>query len=101
MCMKKKESKKEPATKEDIKLLEKSTQEDLEIWGGNLLFEIEESRQENNKRFDKQDKVLASILSVIQMLVGQLAEVKGTPEKVENHEKRITDLEVQVRMGRR
>ncbi len=90
-----------PATRADIKLLEKSTQEDLEIWGGNLAFQIEESRQENKKRFDKQDKVLGSLLSVTQMLVGQLAEVKGTPDKVENHEKRITDLEVQVRMGRR
>ena len=78
-----------------------ATQGDLEIWGGNLAFQIEESRQENNKRMDKQDKVLASILSVNQMLVGQLAEMKGTPEKIEKHEERITSLEVQTRMGRR
>lgn len=85
-----------------------ATQGDLEIWGGNLLFEIEESRQENNERMDKQDKTLArhegvleSILMVLQSINGKLAPLKETPEKVENHEKRITDLEVQVRMGRR
>lgn len=78
-----------------------ATQGDLEIWGGNLLFEIDELRQENKKRFDKQDKVLASILSVLQMLSGQFAGVKEVPERVEKHETRITSLEIQARMGRR
>lgn len=89
-------------TMSDLQESEKPvTQGDLELWAGSLLFQIEESRQEHNKRFDKQDNVLASLLSVTQMLVGQLAPVKDAPERIENHEKRITDLEVQVRMGRR
>lgn len=103
----KKEVDQEPATKEDIKRLD----EDLELMGGNLAFQIDEVRGDIakiNERLDTQhetlerhEDILGSILSVLQSISGQLAPIKDAPEKIENHEERITDLEVQARMMRR
>lgn len=99
-----------------------ATQGDLEIWGGNLAFQIsevettltkvqeeqlgqgkkidqmQETLQEIQQTQKKQDGVLESLLSVTQMLAGQFTEVKETPERIENHEERITGLEVKVRI---
>jgi septal ring factor EnvC (AmiA/AmiB activator) len=92
-----------------------ATQGDLEIWGGNLAFqiaEVEKDGKESSKKIDqmqeriediqkeqkKQSNVLEAILSSNQMLVGMFATVKDTPERIENHEERITDLEVGVRI---
>ncbi len=39
--------------KKDIDNNAAATQEDLELWGGNLAFQIEEARQENKEQFQK------------------------------------------------
>lgn len=118
----KKKTKSKAATQQDIKLLErklvskietlrKESQEDLELMGGNLTFQIDEMREEQAKQGNvlenviteqaKQSRVLGDILSVNQAILGQLGGMQNHGNRIENHEERITDVEVQVRMLRR
>ncbi len=84
-----------------------ATQGDLELWGGNLAFQIEEVRQENNARSDKHEVVHEKMLDAIKelkksvdrntevtsSLTQEFREIKHIEFQVYNHEKRITELE--------
>ncbi len=102
-------------SKKDKNQSNPATQEDLEMWGGNLAFQIAESdtklealkeEQVNQrqvlevvvKQQAKQSRVLGDLLAVNQAILGQLAETKGNGERIENHEERIETLEVKVRI---
>ncbi len=68
--------------------------------GGNLAAQIDDLRQENDKRFDEIDKDMHEIKKGIAintealiMLTKELREVKRVEFQVENHETRITKLE--------
>lgn len=110
--MKKKNTNTEkPATQKNIKLL----QEDLGLMGGNLTFQIveletsvdtlktkahsiEKTVTEIKEEQAKQSRVLGSILSVNQAILGQLTGAQKHGDRIENHEERIDKLEVKVRI---
>lgn len=58
------------ATKKDIALVN----HDLELMGGNLASQIDDLRQDNNKRFDKLENALFALVGT----VSTLAETVGT-----------------------
>lgn len=118
---KKPHKKSEPATKKDIELLhkdlrstnknvallhkdsrstEKDIRNDIELMGGNLAFQIEEVRQENNERFNNLEQEFREVkksvdmnTEAMSMLTQELREVKNIEFTVYNHEQRITILE--------
>lgn len=93
--------------KKDIHADQPATQHDLELLGGNLAFQIEESRQENNERFDKVDDRFKSMENevgelrqsidrnsdALAMLTHEIHELRNLEFTVYNHEKRIAKLE--------
>ncbi|MEK7499881.1 MAG: hypothetical protein AAB649_04730 [Patescibacteria group bacterium] len=98
------------------------TQHDMELLGGHLssrIDEVEESVKEEivgvkdeivgiNERLDSAEeemashrKILESILNVVRSIDARYLETKDHPVILKNHEKRISDTEVQIRMMRR
>lgn len=96
-----------PATKGDIDVLRKETQEDLELMGGNLTFEIEAAKQENKESIDANTNRLSKLEELVvemkksvdlnteatTMLTNEFKEIKHIEFQVYNHENRITKLE--------
>jgi hypothetical protein len=77
-----------------------ATQKDLELLGGSLAFQIEESRQENNERFERLENEVHDVkksidlnTEALSMLTQELREVKKVEFTVYNHKQRITTLE--------
>ncbi len=99
-----------------------ATLHDLEVWGGNLaantaslevrlekvevrleklevrLEKVEVGLYELKEEVAKHGRILEAILGVLESIQGQLKEMIRVPESVENHEERITKLEVKVRI---
>lgn len=66
---------------------------DLETWGGNLAFQIDQLRTEMRDGFAKQQRINESILSVLNSIEGRLKDMAHLPTRVEDHEQRISILE--------
>lgn len=117
-----------PATKKDVELVreelkstDKDIRHDIELMGGSLAFQIEESRQENKDKFkeigerlnkhgrilEKHEVILEKLVDTVQELkksvdqntevMSELSqefrEIKHIEFQVYNHEKRIIALE--------
>ncbi len=85
-----------------------ATQHDLAMLGGHLssrIDDVEEDvkslREEMREEFASQRKIMEAILSIIQTLEVRAKETKGHDVMLKNHEKRISDTEIQIRMIRR
>lgn len=59
---------------------------------------VEETLVEIKDELVSQRKVSESLLKVVESIEGRYQETRGDHEKIENHNDRIVDLEVQVRM---
>lgn len=85
-----------------------ATQHDLAMFGGHLSSRIDgveedvgSLRKEMKEEFASQRKVLELILSVVQSLEVRAKEAEKHDGILKNHEKRIMESEVQIRMMRR
>lgn len=95
-----------------------ATQHDVEMLGGHLSSRIDEVEGRLGgvedrlggveNRLDSVEgelkthrKILESILNVVQTIEARSQETKDHPLILKNHEKRISDTEVQIRMMRR
>lgn len=98
-----------PATRHDVALVQQDLQHDLELMGGHLMSNIDDVEEKLSNRFDglqeemragfaSVQKVLESILFVVETIEGRNQKTRGDHEQIEKHESRITAVEVQVRM---